>query len=110
VGGFTAKDIAWAVENCPPQLVAVIVLVTLTALLTWRVNVVVSKALSQEQEQSKKIQALEKQQHKLIQLISSAPCVTKNNGLWLQDPGRNGGQPAEPIKCKYEEAKRKVEP
>lgn len=117
MGGFTAKDIAWALENCPPQLVAVIILITLSAWLTWRVNVVISKALSREKERTEEIEALkkhiarqDKQQHKLIQLITQAACISKANGVWLGDESRNGDQPPDAIRCLYLDAKRNLTP
>ena len=105
MGGLTAKDIAWAVENCPPQLVAVVIICILVAVITYKVNRLVT-AWQQEVEEAK---ILKKQLHKLIQLVTAAPCVSKNNGVWLGDETRNGGQPPEPIKCQYLEAKKAVE-
>ena len=105
-GLITAKDIAWAVENCPPQLVAVCVIVLLVAWLTIKVDRVVTAGLKRIDDLAAENKMLKKQQHKLIQLISAAPCVSKANGIWLGDEGRNGGQSPEPIMCRFEQSKR----
>jgi len=104
MGGLTGKDIVFAIENCPPELAAVIIICILVAVITYKVNGLVT-AWQQEVEEAK---ILKKQLHKLIQLVTAAPCVSKNNGVWLGDETRNGGQPPEPIKCLYQEAKGQV--
>ena len=40
-----------------------------------------------------------KQQHKAEETISRLPCISKENGLWLKDVDRNGGEPPEKIVC-----------
>lgn len=100
---------SYITENCPPGLLAGLILFMLTIWLVLRINKVITHAADSQAEQVTRIILLEKQQRKLEQTISSAPCVTKNNGLWLQDSKRNGGQPPEPIKCQYLAAKERGE-
>lgn len=37
------------------------------------------------------------QQHKAEETISRLSCISKENGLWLKDVNRNGGEPPEKI-------------
>jgi len=119
MGGFSAKDVAWAIEHCPDQvapLLAVLIFFSLALGITYKIHKLVNTALLRDQKRTEEIESLkaklaedEKQQHKLLILITCAPCISKVNGVWLQDPSRNGGQPPEPIICQYHEAKRRVE-
>ena len=88
----------WAASKLSPELIGLIVFVVFVAWFTLRAN----RYFSDNARTSK-------QQHKLEQLISACPCVSKLNGLWLQDETRNGGQPPEEIKCIYQKAKDKGE-
>ena len=106
---FEKNAVEWLLSQLSPTVIAVLFITFLTAWLTFRVNRLITTALAQEGEQTARIAILEKQQGKNIQLISSAPCISKVNGLWLADIKRNGGQPPEPVECQYLSAKRRVE-
>ncbi|HPT47920.1 MAG TPA: hypothetical protein PLM07_18730 [Candidatus Rifleibacterium sp.] len=99
----------WSIEyliSClSPELVPLVVVALLVSWLTFKANRYFSAAM----EQAERLNVIEKQQHKVQQLLSAATCVSKNNGLWLQDPSRNGGQPPEPMCCKYLAAKERGE-
>ena len=117
-GVVTAKDVAkWAGENLPPELIAILVFLGIAVMITWKISSLVAATTAAYEKHEARFKAVEerqekdrKQRHKLEQLISAAPCISKVNGLWLQDEARNGGQPPEAIQCKYEDAKRKVIP
>lgn len=95
----------WSIEyliSCiSPELVPLVVVALLVMWLTLKANRYFNAAM----DQAERLNIVEKQQHKIQQLLSAAACVSKNNGLWLQDPGRNGGQPPEIISCRYLAAK-----
>lgn len=98
-------SIQYLIDNCPPELVALSVVVILVAWLTYRVNRWLSGGINTQA----RIEVIEKQQHKTEQLIEACPCVTKANATWLQDKTRNGGQPPEKICCLYLAAKERGE-
>jgi predicted ABC-type exoprotein transport system permease subunit len=81
-----------AAENGGLVLLILGAIIALAVFIVIRIN----KAISKDKKQ-------EKQQHKIIQLFTACPCVSKKNATWLQDPARNGGQPPEPVTCKYRE-------
>jgi len=115
MGIFTLKDVQFIAENFPPSLAAAVLLLLLTVAVTLKVNELIKAPKAADEKRDKELEELkkqvekeQKQRHKLEQLISSAPCISKNNGLWLQAEDRNGGQPPEPIKCLYQEAKGQV--
>ena len=102
-------SLEWMIENCTPELIATIVLVCLCIWVVVRVNSALTRAYTCEEAQTRGIAELKKQQLKLEQLITTAPCVSKGNATWLQSLDRNGGQPPEPIMCQYHAAKLKGE-
>lgn len=63
------------------------------------INNIVDSHKRQEKRQDDMIEALSKQQLKLIAIINSSPCISKRNGLWLQDIRRNGGAPPDEVIC-----------
>ena len=101
--------VKWLLEQLSPSVIALLFISLLIIWLTLRVNRLITSALSQEAEQTQQIAIAEKRISKLQQLLSSAPCISKNNATWLQDDHRNGGQPAEQIKCQYFAAKERGE-
>ena len=113
-GVVTAKDVAkWAAENLPPELLWILAFLGLAVVITWKISRLVAATTAAYEKHEARFKAVEdqqkteeKQRHKIEQLISAAPCISKNNSLWLQNETRNGGQPPEPIKCLYQEAKR----
>jgi len=98
-------SIQYLIDNCPPELIALSVVAILVAWLTYRVNKWLSGGINTQE----RLDTVEKQQHKCEQLFEACPCITKCNATWLQDKGRNGGQPPEPIKCQYLAAKARGE-
>ena len=107
--GLETLSLKYLFENAPEVLVFIVALCSVFLYVALRVNAVISKAQADREMFINRIDDLEKQQRKNEQLLSAAPCISKNNGLWLQDPKRNGGQPPEPIKCQYLEARRRVD-
>jgi hypothetical protein len=85
------SGIKFLIDNCPPELLAIIVLIVLVAWLTIIANKFYRKISSSAIN--------ERQQRKVEQLISIYPCITKKNATWLQDPTRNGGMPPDEIVC-----------
>lgn len=98
-------SIQYIIDNCPPELVALSVVVILVAWLTYRVNLWLSGGINIQE----RLTVTEKQQRKTEQLLEACPCVTKANATWLQDKTRNGGQPPEKICCVYLAAKERGE-
>ena len=98
-------SIQYIIDNCPPELVAAFVLLVMVIWLTYRVNKWLDGGVNMQERQA----VTEKQQRKVEQLLESCPCISKANATWLQDKTRNGGQPPEPIKCQYLEARRRVD-
>ena len=98
-------SIQYLIDNCPPELIALSVVAIVDAWLTYRVN----KWLSGGINTQKRLDTVEKQQHKCEQLFEACPCITKCNATWLQDKGRNGGQPPERVACQYLAAKERGE-
>jgi hypothetical protein len=80
------------IENGGTVFLIIAAIIVIAVFIVIRVN----KAISKDKKQ-------EKQQKKIIQLVSACPCISKNNATWLQDPARNGGQPPERVICKYME-------
>lgn len=109
MGFLENESVKWALNQLSPSTVALIFISVLIIWLTLRVNRLITSALSQEAEQTRQILVAEKRISKLQQLISAAPCVSKNNATWLQDDHRNGGLPVEQIKCQYHAAKERGE-
>ena len=70
----------------PGQLLLTVVL-ALVFIIATRVNSYITQ-----------VRRIDKQQHKVEQIISALPCVSKENATWLQDFQRNGGSPPEKIK------------
>lgn len=106
MGGIIEKlSLDLILDNCPPTTIAAIIVVSLALWAAFRINKVVREALSQEQRQSEAIEENKKQRKKIEALLCDCPCISKNNGLWLQDKNRNGGRPPEPIRCHYYVAK-----
>ena len=70
----------------PSQLLLTAVL-TLAFVIVARINTYITQ-----------VKRIDKQQHKVEQIISALPCVSKENATWLQDFNRNGGSPPEKIK------------
>lgn len=97
----------WLLKNISPELAALTAVLFIVGWLAIRISRVINQAHAQEAEQTARIMLLEKQERKLIQLISACPCVSKSNATWLQDQARNGGQPPEKIACVYLVAKEK---
>lgn len=98
------KALLWVIENSPPPLVVLIVAIIAVILLLWlsyRINKLITGALSQEHSQTKDIAESRKQQRKSEQLLCMCPCISKRNATWLQDVSQNGGQPPEPVECEY---------
>lgn len=98
-------SIQYIVDNCPPELVAALVLLGLVVWLTYRVNKWLDGGVNMQERQA----VTEKQQRKVEQLLENCPCVSKANATWLQDKTRNGGQPPEKICCVYLAAKERGE-
>ena len=116
MGGFTAKDILLKIGEISPELAIALIFLALAVVITWKISSLVAVSTAAYKRLEERIEGTEnnivkekKQRHKVEQLMTAAPCVSKSNGVWLQDESRNGGQPPEPIKCQYIEAKRKVE-
>ena len=97
-------SIQYLIDNCPPEFVALSVVVILVAWLTYRVNLWLSGGINTQE----KIALIEKQQRKCEQLLEACPCVTKANATWLQDRTRNV-EPPEKICCQYLAAKERGE-
>lgn len=115
MGASLQKALEWTIENSPPPLVVFIVVVILIILLLWlsyRVNKLISKALSKEQARDDRVTTLEhsqadqlKQQRKMEQLAEKLPCISKGQATWLQDKTRNGGTVPGECFCAYLKAK-----
>ncbi|MBU1108620.1 MAG: hypothetical protein KKB51_18230 [Candidatus Riflebacteria bacterium] len=91
-------SLEWALSKLTPELIGIIALVVLAVWFVLRAH----KYFSDHAR-------LVKQGGKLEQLISACPCISKVNGLWLQDETRNGGQPPEKVECAYLKDKGKGE-
>lgn len=87
----------WFMQKCPPDLAAVVILTGLLLWLALRINRVISHAYDQEAQQTARLDVLEKQLGKTIALICRCPRVSKKNGMWLQNPAKNGGEPPDEI-------------
>lgn len=90
-----------ALENIPLAALLVVAVVALAVVVTIRYN----KKISQAEADRDEARIVKKQQDKIIQLLESAPCISKRNATWLQDETKNGGRPPEPIVCQYHAAK-----
>lgn len=109
MGGFlTAKDLAWAVEHCPPQLIAVVILLVMAVMITWKVNRLIGeyncerkKEQEEKEEIKKRIKINEKKTIKLTNCFCMAPCFKHNptNVIWLQRDDKDGDSPPQKIKC-----------
>ena len=98
-------SLKYLLEMCPPSVMATVAIAVLVSWLTLRLNKFISGGIDQQD----RVRALEKQQRKAEQLLESCPCITKCNATWLQDKGRNGGQPPERVACQYLAAKERGE-
>ena len=102
-------SIKYLFEHAPETLVFFVALFTVFLYVAIRVNGLISKANADREQYAARVAVLEKQQHKCEQLFEACPCITKCNATWLQDKGRNGGQPPERVACQYLAAKERGE-
>lgn len=84
--------------NTPLVLLLLLGVVILTIMIVLKVEM----SKKHTRKQAERLDNLERQQIKIIQMLSMAACVTKNNATWLQDPRKNGGNPPDGLDCKFE--------
>lgn len=95
--------VSMTVQHTPTVILLILVLILLAVIITIKSNA----AINRVREEQKKSDIDRKQISKLVHTLSCCPCISKTNGLWLQDIKRNGGNPPEKIVCVYISTKEK---
>ena len=90
-------SIKYLFEHAPETLVFFVALFTVFLYVAIRVNGLISKANADREQYAARVAVLEKQQNKTIALICKCPRVSKKNGMWLQNPAKNGGEPPDEL-------------
>lgn len=92
-----------------PEVLVSGVVLALLLWLSWRINSLVNdaraainEARKKEDEQNRRIAALEKQLKKAIVVTNRQPCVGKQSSLWLIDENSVTDIPPEDIICLWE--------
>ena len=92
-----ALSIKYLFEHAPETLVFFAALSIVFIYVSFKVNTLINKANADREAYASRVTVLEKQLWKTITLICKCPKITKANGMWLQNPAKNGGEPPDEI-------------
>lgn len=89
-------------NSTQPELLLAGIILALLLWTSYRIHKALNNAYTKEQEQNRRIAALEKQLKKAIVVTNRQPCVGKQSSLWLIDENSVTDIPPEDITCLWE--------